>query len=89
MLVTVRSIHRTLDPWYYWLSGPPDQRTWRTVECQQGDEEAPFDGYPVVSRVDELLALERDGWLTVGVWWRPIDQDDDLKTFDSESRCAP
>jgi len=60
--------------WLYWPSYPPDASRWETVEWRQGDEEGPFgifDGPANVCAVEELLAQEHKGWLTVGVWWRP------------------
>lgn len=60
------------DPWHYWPANPPDPRRWKSVEWMQGDEEGPCDGQPNAAAVEELLAQEREGWLTAGVWWRPV-----------------
>ena len=50
----------------------PDPNVLTVVEWVQGDEEEPWDGSPNFSVVAELLELERNGWLTVGIWWRPV-----------------
>jgi len=60
------------DDWRYWRRSPPDPRQWQTVEWVQGDEDGPWDNQPYAAPVAELLAEEAAGWLTVGVWWRPI-----------------
>ena len=52
---------------FYWAPHPPDQSRWETVEWIQGDKEGPFEGQSMISTVAELLALERNGWLTIGV----------------------
>jgi hypothetical protein len=58
--------------WRYWRRSPPDPRQWQTIEWVQGDEDCPWDVPPYAAPVGELLAEEVEGWLTVGVWWRPI-----------------
>jgi hypothetical protein len=60
------------NPWYYWLFRAPDPGVWTSVEWIQGDEDEPWDGSPNISPVTELLELERNGWLIVGFWWRPL-----------------
>jgi hypothetical protein len=60
------------DPWHYWPENPPDPGRWTAVEWMQGDEGGPCDGQPNAAAVEELLTQERDGWLTAGVWWRPL-----------------
>jgi hypothetical protein len=60
------------DDWQYWRRSPPDPSQWPTVEWVQGDEGGPWDVTAYAAPTAELLEEETQGWLTVGVWWRPI-----------------
>jgi hypothetical protein len=61
-----------LRAWSYWHANPPDSTRAKTIAWKQGDDIGPWDGEPMAGSVADLLALERDGWLTIGVWWRRI-----------------
>jgi len=69
---TRRTADDTDNPWLYWVFSPPDAKSVTKIEWLQGDEDGPFDGLPRFGTAEELRGLERDGWVTVGVWWRPL-----------------
>jgi hypothetical protein len=60
------------DSWTYWPKSPPDPARWTVIEFVQGDEEGPSDDPPQMAAVGDMLEEEAQGWLTVGVWWRPV-----------------